>query len=80
MGATSESQAAPLPAAGSSFRSAGIAPAPTEEEAAAIMAAVEALWPKPVVQSVAEPKPSAWRFSGRWWSRPVPVRRDRPFI
>jgi hypothetical protein len=19
-----------------------------------------------------------WRFSGRWWSRPVPVRRDRP--
>jgi hypothetical protein len=21
---------------------------------------------------------SRWRFSGRWWSRPVPVRRSRP--
>jgi hypothetical protein len=21
---------------------------------------------------------SRWRFSGRWWSRPVPARRVRP--
>lgn len=19
-----------------------------------------------------------WRFSGRWWAKPVPLRRDRP--
>jgi len=19
-----------------------------------------------------------WRFSGRWWTKPVPTRRDRP--
>ncbi|MEA3056188.1 MAG: hypothetical protein QOD30_1620, partial [Actinomycetota bacterium] len=24
-------------------------------------------------------QPSPWRFSGRWWSRPVPVRRFRPW-
>jgi hypothetical protein len=55
-------------------------PAATQEEAAAIVAAVEALWPRPVVV-VAEhaARPSAWRFSGRWWSRPVPARRDRPW-
>jgi hypothetical protein len=55
-------------------------PTATEEEAAAIVAAVEAFWPRPIVV-VAEPvrRPSAWRFSGRWWSRPVPARRDRPW-
>ena len=21
----------------------------------------------------------AWRFSGRWWHKPVPLRRDRPW-
>jgi hypothetical protein len=55
-----------------------VTPEPTDEEAAAIVAAIEVAWPRPVV---AEP-PSAvprWRFSGRWWSKPVPVRRDRPF-
>ncbi len=20
-----------------------------------------------------------WRFSGRWWNKPVPLRRDRPW-
>jgi hypothetical protein len=57
-----------------------IRPAPTDEEAVAIMAATEALWPRPVV--VAEPaarQRSVWRFSGRWWSVPIPVRRDRPW-
>jgi hypothetical protein len=52
----------------------------TDEEAAAIVAAVEAFWPRPVVVLPEAPKrPSAWRFSGRWWSRPVPARRDRPW-
>jgi hypothetical protein len=57
-----------------------ISPVPTDEEAAAIVAAVEAMWPKPVV--VVEPSRSrdtAWRFSGRWWNRPLPTRRDRPY-
>lgn len=57
-----------------------IRPTPTDAEAAAIVAATEALWPRPVV--VAEPEPprrSGWRFSGRWWSVPIPVRRDRPW-
>jgi hypothetical protein len=55
-----------------------IRPVPTDEEAAAIVAAVDVLWPRPIV--VAEPMPmrrSSWRFSGRWWTVPLPVRRDR---
>ena len=57
-----------------------VTPVPTEEEAAAIVAAVEAMWPRPTIV-MAEPakRPSPWRFSGRWWSRPVPARRDRPY-
>ena len=57
-----------------------VSPAPTDEEVVAIMAGVEALWPKPaVVVDSAPARSTAWRFSGRWWSRPVPARRDRPF-
>ena len=54
-------------------------PAPTDEEAVAITAAVEALWPR-VVLSAAEVRrrDATWRFSGRWWARPLPARRDRP--
>lgn len=68
------SAAAPLAVAAS------ITPAPTDEEVAAIMAAMEALWPRPVV--AAEPttgRRGTWRFSGRWWALPLPVRRDRPW-
>lgn len=55
-------------------------PTPTDEEAVAIVAAMEALWPKPVVE-VAAPtsRDRSWKFSGRWWARPVAVRRDRPW-
>jgi hypothetical protein len=57
-----------------------VSPAPTDDEVVAIMAGVEALWPKPVVVvDSAPPRSTAWRFSGRWWSRPVPARRDRPY-
>ncbi len=61
--------------------SASISPEPTDEEAAAIAAAVEALWPRPVVLVGAEhARPgSGWRFSGRWWAKPVAARRDRPW-
>ena len=57
-----------------------ITPEPTAEEVAAILAAHEALWPKPVavVASGRVPEGSRWRFSGRWWSKPVALRRDRP--
>jgi hypothetical protein len=58
-----------------------ITPVPTDEEAAAIVAAVEALWPRAVVTANgdAEAARSTWRFSGRWWSLPLPSRRDRPY-
>lgn len=57
-----------------------MSPAPTEEEAVAIVAAMEALWPKPVVAAPPAPtgRSTAWRFSGRWWSKPVAARRERP--
>jgi hypothetical protein len=53
---------------------------PTDEELAAILAAYEALWPKPVMADVgaAPAEPPRWRFSGRWWSKPVALRRGRP--
>ena len=61
--------------------SAEITPAPTDEEAVAIVAAVEALWPRPVVAAADEAagRDRAWRFSGRWWSKPLPARRNRPY-
>jgi hypothetical protein len=58
-----------------------ITPAASDEEAAAIAAAVEALWPKPVVASDAPDRRTAvWKFSGRWWSQPIPLRRARPWV
>ena len=57
-----------------------ITPAPTAEEVAAIVAAVEALWPKPVVAVEDELASSpVWRFSRRWWRKPIAARRDRPW-
>jgi hypothetical protein len=46
----------------------------------AIVAAIEEAWPRPVLSDGANDRPvsSAWRFSGRWWSKPTPLRRDRP--
>jgi len=58
-----------------------ITPVPTDEEVVAIMAAHEALWPKPVATHTAHGhRESPWRFSGRWWSKPIPVRRNRPWL
>lgn len=57
-----------------------VSPVPTDEEAAVIAAVAEALWPRPVVAVAAEaPRPSQWRFSGRWWTRRVSARRERPY-
>jgi hypothetical protein len=60
---------------------ASITPAATESEAVAIAAAVEALWPKPLLAG-GEPaeRPVVWKFSGRWWSQPIPLRRARPWV
>ena len=48
---------------------------------AAIVAAVQLAWPRPSAAAVPDdqdPAHEAWRFSGRWWHKPVPMRRDRP--
>ena len=52
---------------------------PTEEEVVAIVAAVMATRPVTVVASGPERPPTpAWRFSARWWRKPIASRRDRP--
>jgi hypothetical protein len=58
---------------------ADVSPAPTDEEAAAIVAAVELLWPKPAADDWSSRRQTAWKFSGRWWSQPIPLRRARPW-
>jgi hypothetical protein len=55
-----------------------ISPEPTDEEAAAIVTAVEAAWPKPTVVAGIDAPPRL-RFSGRWWSKPIPISRRRPW-
>ncbi|WP_419921681.1 hypothetical protein [Candidatus Poriferisodalis sp.] len=48
---------------------AAITPAATAQEAAAIVAALEMVWPRPV-EAPPAPPPSKWRFSGRPWHAP----------
>jgi hypothetical protein len=58
-----------------------MATSPSDEEMAAIVAAYQAVSMRPVVVVADDPassRPPAWRFSGRWWRRPVVTRRDRP--
>ena len=55
----------------------GISPEPTPEEAVAIVAALEVGLPRGAASPMEEPR-SRWRWSGRWWSKPVPSRRGRP--
>jgi hypothetical protein len=54
-----------------------ISPVPSEEEAAAIVAAVELSWPRAGAGEAPGAAPR-WRFSGRWWTKPVPAGRARP--
>jgi hypothetical protein len=56
-----------------------ISPQPTDEEAAAIAAAIDALWPRPIAIELPGERQRAWRFSGRWWHRDRPARADRPW-
>lgn len=55
-----------------------VKPTPAEEEMAAIVAAVAAVWPKAAPSTQDRRDIPRWRFSGRWWTKPVPVRRERP--
>ena len=55
-------------------------PAIDPEVLAVLAAAVDQAWPRPRIVMTDEPhRPPAWRFSGRWWSRPATTRRDRPW-
>lgn len=51
---------------------------PSDEEVAAIVAAIEVAWPRPAGAAPDHASPR-WRFSGRWWTKPVPLRRARPW-
>lgn len=55
-----------------------ITPEPSAEEVAAIVAAIEATWPRPAAGNGDGPASPVWRFSGRWWRAPVAARRERP--
>ncbi len=56
-----------------------ISPAPSDEEAAAIIAALTQAWPRPApVATTDTTATNAWRFSGRWWSVHPVSRRGRP--
>lgn len=50
----------------------------SDEEVAAIVAAVEVAWPRPA-SAHGDAVAPRWRFSGRWWTKPVPLRRNRPW-
>ncbi len=56
-----------------------ITPAPTDEEAAAIAAALVVAWPRTAAEPETAARPPAWRFAGRWWGGPVAVERSRPW-
>ena len=54
-------------------------PEPDPAVLAAIASAVQLAWPRPEPPDDRQPMHPAWRFSGRWWNKPVPVSRDRPW-
>ncbi|WP_420622337.1 hypothetical protein [Candidatus Poriferisodalis sp.] len=56
-----------------------ITPTASAEEAAAIVAALELLWPRPAPAPAHAGPPSKWRFSGRPWQVPArwPAARYR---
>lgn len=64
----------------SSVNLGSITPVPSEEEAAAIAAAVTMLWPQAAPAGSAQNGRAnvSWRFSGRWWASSHIVRRPRP--
>jgi hypothetical protein len=57
-----------------------VSPEPEPDVMAAIVAAVEQCWPRPVEGAAEPPAVPVWRFSGRWWAKPTALRRERPWI
>ena len=57
-----------------------VRPAPDPGVLAAIVAAVDAAWPRPAEAPAPAAVTPAWRFSGRWWARPTAARRERPSV
>lgn len=55
-----------------------VTPEPTEEEVAAIVASIETVTGQ-VRAGTGEADVGRWRWSGRWWSKPIPARRIRPW-
>ncbi len=56
-------------------------PEPDPLVVALVAAAVDQLQLRAVAPAPRPAEPHlAWRFSGRWWSRPLPARRDRPWL
>ena len=56
-----------------------ITPEPSDEEVAAILAAIEVATPRSGAPASPDRTPR-WRWSGRWWSTPVAQRRTRPWV
>lgn len=56
-----------------------ITPTPTDDEAAAIAAALHLVLRRTVVAAPSAAPSPRWRFAGRWWSKPIPTRRARPW-
>jgi hypothetical protein len=54
-------------------------PEPDPAVLAAISSAVQLAWPQPAPPAEQQTVHEAWRFSGRWWNKPVPVSRARPW-
>ncbi len=52
-----------------------VSPEPTDEEAAAIAAAIVMAWPRPAEGRTPPSASNRWRFSGRWWAQPGWRRR-----
>ena len=56
-----------------------VRPQPDPAVLAAIVAAVEQAWPRPrPTDDAGRDRPASWRFSGRWWTEPAALRRQRP--
>ena len=55
-----------------------VSPEPTDDEVAAILAAV-AVAASPAATAPDRGDVARWRWSGRWWTKPIPARRTRPW-
>ncbi|MDH4363679.1 MAG: hypothetical protein OEY41_00425 [Acidimicrobiia bacterium] len=55
-----------------------IDPVPSDEEAAAVAAALMLVLSGGADGDEPASADPRWRFSGRWWNRPLPMGRARP--